>query len=187
LVRDRKDAIAGVPVFKAGELNERAKEVRRIVHRTIERVTRDLSAERCQPNTSIAAQMELVNALTGFVPESDSEKQVCREGIQTLLRLLSPFAPHLTDELNEILGGQGALVSQGWPVVDPAALEENTVELAVQINGKVRGRLTIDKTADQATVLAAAKALDSVKPWLEGKQLKKEVYVPGKIITLVVA
>lgn len=186
LVRDRKDVITGIAAFTSGAMSDRTKEVRRIVHRTIERVTRDLSAERCQPNTGIAAQMELVNTLTGFVPESDVDKQVCREGVVTLLRLLSPFAPHLADELNEILGGEGALVSQGWPSVDPAALEENTVELAVQINGKVRGRLTIDKSADQATVLAAAKALDSVKPWLEGKTLKKEVYVPGKIVTLVV-
>jgi leucyl-tRNA synthetase len=103
------------------------------------------------------------------------------------LRLLSPFAPHLADELNEILGGKGALVSQGWPLVDASALEENSVEIAVQINGKVRGRLTIAKDASQDVVLAAAKALPSVVPWLEGKQLKKEVYVPGKIVTLVVA
>jgi len=190
LVRDRREAIANVQSYTPGEqneLSEATKEVRRVIHRTIERVTRDLSPERCQPNTSIAAQMELVNALTAFVPETESDKQVCREGIETLLRLLSPFAPHLADELNEILGGKGALVSQGWPSVDASALEENSVELAVQINGKVRGRLTIDKSASQDVVLAAAKALPSVVPWLEGKQLKKEVYVPGKIVTLVVA
>jgi leucyl-tRNA synthetase len=187
LVRDRLPQLEGVKPYAAGgaALSAEAAEVRRSTHRTIQRVTNDLS-ERYQPNTAIAALMEHMNALQAFKGESPEDRAVVREGIETLLTLLSPFAPHLADELFERIGGKGALLTRAWPVLDESALHEATVEVPVQVNGKVRARLTIAKDASEEVVLAAAKANERIAQELAGKTLRKAIYVPGKIVTLVV-
>ncbi len=190
LVRDRTLQVQGVAPYArgngAGELSAESRELRRIVHRTIVRVTHDLS-ERYQPNTSVAALMELVNALTAFKSDTDDARAVLREGLDVFVTVLSPFAPHIADELYEQLGGQGTLLMQSWPLADEAALHEATVEVPVQINGKVRARVSVPKDAPEADVLAAAKANERVQAELSGKTLRKEIYVPGKIVTLVVS
>jgi len=185
LVRDRLVQIDGVAAYSGGELSAAAQDARRSTHRTIQRVTHDL-ADRYQPNTAIAALMEHINALSAFKPETELEQQVLREGIETLLILLSPFAPHIADELYEQLGYQGTLLHHAWPEVDLTALHEATVEVPVQINGKVRARLSVAKDASEETVIAAARAHERVQAELAGKTLKKVIYVPGKIVTLVV-
>lgn len=185
LVRDRADSLAGVPTYAGGELSAAARETRRSTHRTIARVTHDL-ADRIQPNTAIAALMEHMNALSAFKPESEVDKGVLREGLETLLLLMSPFAPHLADELGEQVGMQGFLMQHRWPELDPSALHEATVEVPVQINGKVRARLSVAKDASEEVVLAAARSHERVRQELEGKTLRKAIYVPGKIVTLVV-
>jgi leucyl-tRNA synthetase len=162
-----------------------SRELRRITHRTITRVTHDLS-ERYQPNTSIAALMEQVNALTAFRAETELDRKVLREGLEVFVTLLSPFAPHLADELYEQLGGHGTLLAQPWPVADEAALHEATVEVPVQINGKVRARVSVPKDASEELVLAAARSHERVQAELAGKTVRKAIYVPGKIVTLVV-
>jgi len=186
LVRDRLPQLDGVSAYTGGgELSPAAVELRRVVHRTIQRVTVDLS-ERCQPNTAIAALMELVNALGSFQPDSRTDRAVLAEGIGVLLHLLSPFAPHIADELHTQVGGGGTLFQSAWPRLDPAALHEDTAELPVQINGKVRGRIVVAKDASEDVALAAAKAVASVQEHLAGKTLQKVIYKPGRILTLVV-
>ncbi len=185
LVRDRVESLQGVGAYHGGELSEAARVARREVHRGIQRVTHDLS-ERYQPNTAIAAMMEMMNALQAFKAETELERQVLREGIDALLHLLSPFAPHLADELYEHIGGRGTLLHAGWPKLDESALHEANVEVPVQINGKVRARISVSKDASEDTVLAAAKANERVAAELAGKTLRKAIYVPGKIVTLVV-
>jgi leucyl-tRNA synthetase len=185
LVRDRQAAISGVAVYRAGELSDAAGTLRRSTHRTIERVTNDLST-RYQPNTAIAALMEHMNALSDFKAESAIDRAVLREGVETLVVLLSPFAPHIADELNEQLGGTGTLLHAAWPALDRAALHEATVEIPVQINGKVRARITVPRGATEDVVLAAAKDQARVQTELAGKTLRKVIFVADKILTLVV-
>jgi leucyl-tRNA synthetase len=186
LVSERRDALVATKAYRSGTLTEATADLRRVIHRTIQRVTYDLS-ERCQPNTAIAAQMELVNALTAFDVKSDVDAAVLREGVDTLLLLLSPFAPHIADELFEQLGGHGVLIQQTWPELDAAALEESSIEIPVQINGKLRGRVRVAPDATQDTVVAAARAVRDIADRLESKQIKKTVYVPGRILTIVVS
>ncbi|HEX7477354.1 MAG TPA: leucine--tRNA ligase, partial [Polyangiales bacterium] len=185
LLRDRLESIKGVSAYRGGELSEDARLARREIHRGIQRVTHDLS-ERYQPNTAIAAMMELMNSLSAFKVESELDRQVLREGIEALLHLLSPFAPHLADELHELIGGAGTLLHASWPVLDEAALHEASVEVPVQVNGKVRARISVPKDASEDVVIAAAKASERVAAELAGKTLRKAIYVPGKIVTLVV-
>jgi leucyl-tRNA synthetase len=184
-IRERKEAIETVAPYNSGELSDSAAAVRRVIHRTIHRVTFDLS-ERIQPNTAIAAQMELLNALTAFEPRSESDRGVLREGVDALVSLLSPFAPHIADELFSILGGKGTLLHKPWPQVDARALVEETIEIPVQINGKVRGRVRVAKEATQEDVVAAAIADQAIASRLQSQTIKKTVYVPGRILTLVV-
>jgi leucyl-tRNA synthetase len=186
LVRDRREQVAGVAAYRAGALSETAQALRRATHRTIVRVTHDLS-DRYQPNTSVAALMELVNALTAFKAETDLDRQVLREALDTFTVLLSPFAPHMADELHEQLGGQGTLLAHAWPAADETALHEATVELPVQINGKVRARVSVPKDAAEEVVLDAVRAHERVQQEIAGKIVRKAIYVPGKIVTLVVS
>jgi leucyl-tRNA synthetase len=166
-------------------LSDAARTVRRSTHRTIERVTNDL-ANRYQPNTAIAAMMEHMNALSEFKAESAIERAIVREGIDALVSLLSPFAPHIADELHEELGGNAPLLHSAWPSLDRAALHEATVEIPVQINGKVRARVSVARGASEEVVLAAAKEQARVQSELAGKTLRKVIFVADKILTLVV-
>ncbi len=149
----------------------------RLRHKTTKRVTADL--ERMQFNTAVAAMMEYVNELTA--------KGATREDVLTLVKLVGPFAPHLGDEAWEALGGPGYLVEQRWPAYDDALTIDAVVTYAVQVNGKLRGNLEIDRGAPEGTVREQALALPNVVKHLEGKAVKKVIVVPGKIVNVVVA
>ena len=151
--------------------------VRRALHETIRKVTDDL--DRLRFNTAISAMMVFSNQL-------DKAPTYARSTIRDLVRLLAPFAPHLGEELWERLGGSPSVVDGGWPTFDPALLVQDTVKLIVQVNGKLRGDLQAAPDAPEADVVAAAQALASVIPFLEGKPLRKVIYVPGRILNLVV-
>ena len=147
------------------------------VHKTIRKVGDDV--ENLKFNTAIAAMMALINDLTAAGGPT-------REEYRILLLLLSPFAPHMAEELWEGMGYDGRLYQAAWPAYDPAKCVEETVEIVVQINGKIRTRLVIPAAADAADVLAMAKADEKIASALEGMQLVKELYVPGKLVNLVV-
>ena len=114
-----------------------------------------------------------------------SGKAVLAHAMETMVRLLEPFAPHMGAELGEMLGHE-AIWDAPWPEADPRFLTADTVELAVQINGKVRDRVEVPKDAPASDVLAAAKALPGVTKYLEGVQVVKEVVVPGRLVNIVV-
>ena len=147
------------------------------VHKAIRKVGDDI--EGLKFNTAIAAMMTLVNELT-------AAGGATREEYRILLILLNPFAPHMTEELWELCGFGGQLSQTAWPVYDESKCREDTVEIAVQINGKVRSRVTIPADADAAAAIAAAKADEKIAPALEGMATVKELYVPGKLVNLVV-
>jgi leucyl-tRNA synthetase len=150
-------------------------ELRTKVHACIKKVGEDY--ERMKFNTAIAAMMSLVN-------DFYAKGSLTRDEFRTLLLLLNPVAPHITEELNEKLGF-APLHHSKWPEFDPAALVEDSVEYGVQVNGKVRARIKLKKGMEQAAIVEAALALDEVKPFVEGKTIRKTIVVKN-IINLVV-
>jgi len=152
-------------------------EVLRLTHRTIRKVTEDIAAMRF--NTAISAMMVLNNELYGVAEPP-------RAAVEALVLLLHPFAPHAAEELWERLGHAPSIQAAPWPAFDPALCEEEVIEVPVQVNGKVRGRVRVAKDADEAAVSAAAHADEGVKASLEGKSVVKTIYVPGRIFTIVV-
>jgi len=102
------------------------------------------------------------------------------------VKLLAPLAPHIAEELWEVLGGKGFVIDQKWPTFDPAFIKTDTLTIAVQVNGKVRGEIEIPADASKEDVLKAAKDQPNVRKFLEGSALKKEIYVAGKLVSLVV-
>jgi leucyl-tRNA synthetase len=111
---------------------------------------------------------------------------VLKEAVEALVAMLSPFSPHMADDLWQKLGHPGFLVNGPWPAFDPTIAKEDEITLAVQVNGKVRGQVTVAADAGPETVLEVAKTHEKVRPYLDGKQLVKEMVVPGKIVTFVV-
>jgi leucyl-tRNA synthetase len=130
-------------------------------------------------NTAISQMMIFVNEMT-------PREVRPRAAMESFVRLLAPYAPHLAEELWEMLGGTEPLVFAAWPEADPAYLVEETITVVVQINGKVRDQLEVAADAPEDTVKEAALASEKVRQWLEGKELKKAIYVPGKLVSLVV-
>ncbi|GAC1337348.1 MAG: leucine--tRNA ligase [Myxococcales bacterium] len=174
----------------AGQAQGAALELRRKTHRTIARVTQQL--ERLQFNTAISSLMELSNAAAAFAPVDAGGQGAMREALEALAQLLSPFAPHLAEELWSALGhtARGTDEELGlspWPVADPALVAEDTVHIAVQVNGKLRGEVHLSATAPEDEVREAAAADPKVQPWLAGKTIKKVVVIPKRLVNFVVA
>jgi leucyl-tRNA synthetase len=175
---------------RPAKLSEAGRAFRRIIHETISRVTVDVERD-FHFNTAISAIMELVNALHDF--ERDSLDRVAREERAALLReavgatlaLLGPVAPHLAEELWQELGGAGSLFAHPWPAADPSALVKEQVTVVVQVDGKVRSRLTVDVSAPEQAVREQALAEDKIRPWLDGREIAKVVVVPGRLVNIV--
>jgi leucyl-tRNA synthetase len=169
------------------ELPPAARDLRRKVHQTIDRVTRDVE-ERIQLNTAVAALMELVNEVYRLEAEVQSGpgRPALREALETLVLLLNPFTPHVCEEMWARLGRQGGLVRAAWPGFDADAAREDAVELAVQVNGKVRGRVVVPQGATEETIRAKALAEPRVAEHVRGKQMVKCVVVPGRLVSVVV-
>jgi leucyl-tRNA synthetase len=134
-------------------------------------------------NTAIAGLMELNNTLTKTVQEQGSAP---REVVDAMVLMLSPLTPHVAEELYEKLGGAGQLAFVDFPSADPALLVEDTVEIPVQVNGKVRGRISVAADASQDDIEAAARADAKVAELLEGATVRKVVVVPGRMVNFVV-
>jgi leucyl-tRNA synthetase len=152
-------------------------EQQRVLHRTMKAVTDDLEA--LSFNTAISRLMEFTNELTGHEIRP-------RRVLEPFVLLLSPLAPHLAEELWELLGHGRSLAYEPWPTYDAAYLVEATIELPVQVNGKVRGKVTVAADADQDTIETAAWQDAGVAPHLAGKTIIKKVYVPGRLLNVVV-
>ena len=155
------------------------KEVETPFHQTIKKVSEDI--ENLKYNTAIAAMMSLLNVIV-------DTGAITRKEYRDLLVLLNPFAPHMTEELWEKLGHghNEQLAYYPWPKYEEAKCVESTVEIAVQVNGKVKARLKVAADIDAAAAIAAAKADPAVAAALEGKQLVKEIYVKGRLVNLAV-
>lgn len=153
---------------------------RRLLHATIAGVTEDMGA--LAYNTAISKLMVLMNGMHALAADGG---EVPVEMVDAFLRMLAPFAPHVAEEMWAEIGGRGLVSHAAWPSYDPALTKADEVELAVQVNGKVRARLTVAADAPPADILRQAKALDRVRPHLAGKTLHKEMVVPGRLVVLV--
>ncbi len=160
------------------------RELRRAVNHAVKEVSEDLT--NLQFNTAIAELMTLTNAMNRAKSSSMVETDTWLEGVKKLLLLLAPIAPHITDELWERRGFGGSVHTQPWPDYDESALVQDTVTVAVQVNGKRRGEITVAKDADKDAVLASAKAEVNVARHVEGKEIVREIVVPGRLVNIVV-
>ena len=149
----------------------------RMLHRTIKKVGEDIEAMRF--NTAIAELIKLNNELNTL-------QRVPRAVAETLVLLLAPLAPHLAEELWQRLGHDTSLARAPWPDYDAAKLVEATLEIPIQVNGKLRDKIIVPSDSDEKSILAAAEAAEKVRPWLAGKTILKRLYVPKKMVTLVV-
>jgi leucyl-tRNA synthetase len=173
------------PALDVGALDEAQRTLRRQVHETLVKVTTDIGRRRTF-NTAIAAVMELMNSIARFDDRSTQGRAVVQEALEVVVLVLSPVVPHACHALWRELGHAGALVDERWLEPDTRALERATIELVVQVNGKLRGRVTVPAGADEALVREAALADPNVQRFMEGKPVRKFVYVPGKLANVVV-
>jgi leucyl-tRNA synthetase len=171
----------------AGELSPDLRDLKRQIHRTIKKVTDDIE-ERFHFNTAIAAIMELSNALNAALPavlESSAATAIIRYGLETMIILLAPFVPHVASELWMQLGRRERLDEVAWPSYSEEALAEEMLLIVVQVNGKVRGKITVPAGVTQEQIQTDALADPKIVSFLEGKRLRRVVYVPRRLVNIV--
>jgi leucyl-tRNA synthetase len=174
----------------AGPLSDSGRAFRRVIHATIQKVTHDIEHD-FHFNTAISAVMELVNGLHDFERASldgmarPERAALLREAVETTLLLLGPVSPHITEELWAALGHRESLFTRAWPAADPATLARDLVEIVLQVDGRVRGRLSAAVDAPEAAIREQALADSKVRPWLDGRQVAKVVVVPGRLVNIV--
>ena len=187
-VYQQRDGAAGSPNGGGAELPAELRDLRRAIHRTIKKVTDDIDG-RFHFNTAISAIMELLNALTAAAQESSGSaaaRKVIREGTEAIVVLLAPFVPHAASELWEALGHGQTLDQAVWPSYSEAALEEEKLLIVVQVNGKVRGKITVPADVTQKEIETNALADPRVIAFLDGKNVRRVVYVPRRLVNIVV-
>jgi len=159
-------------------------ELRYVTHSAIKKSTDDLENNRY--NTAIASSMALLNDLYKLKTVSFNRNEVWQSSLESLVTLIAPFAPHMSEELWQALGHSDSVHVDHWPELDESYLVTNEIKMAVQINGKVRAEITVPVDADQATVKVAALAEENVIAHIKNKEIRKFIYVPGKIVNIVV-
>jgi len=190
IVMDYLDDIQGITPFVGGEdLEGELKGLRRKTHQTIKKVREDMG-ERFHFNTAISAIMELVNTLYGLPRPAKEDRKalaVIRETIEAIILLLAPIVPHLTEELWQMLGHEGAcLADTPLPVFDAGVAAEDEMTIVIQVNGKVRSRIIVAPDVDEETIKAMAMGDEKVARFIEGKAVIKQVYVPKKLVNIVI-
>jgi len=168
-----------------GDLTDEQKAVRRQLHQTIQKVTHDMGV-RLIFNTAIAANMELVNTLSKFTDESDNGKAIRQELLEAVMIMLSPIVPHIADQLWRELGHDNAVILENWLQVDESALVQDSLEMMVQVNGKLRGKILVSAIASNAEIETAALNDSAVQKFIDGSSVKKVIIVAGKLVNIVI-
>ena len=168
----------------ADKLTNTQQEIRRKVYNTLEKVTDDMS-RRFTFNTAIAANMELINQLSKFHDADEIAQAIRQEALESIVLMLSPVMPHVAQELWIMLGKDGLVMDQPWPEIDEDALEQSNIQMMIQINGKLRGKVDVDIDADDKTVEKLALDNDNVLQFLENKTIRKVIVVKGRLINIV--
>jgi leucyl-tRNA synthetase len=177
VVRFQNKVYNVVNAAASGDNVEMDEETTRLLHKTMKKVTEDIDSMGF--NTAISAMMVLTNHLNTL------EGGVPREAAEKLTLMVSPFAPHLGEECWSILGNEESLAYHPWVEYDEALCVDDTIKMGVQVNGKARGEIEIAKDADQETAMAAAMEQERVVAQVDGKDIKKIIYVPGRILNIV--
>ncbi|MCD8497531.1 MAG: leucine--tRNA ligase [Alphaproteobacteria bacterium] len=187
IIYDVKDFLPPVGTEKPEALSRHATDLLKQAHKMIHGMSQDIEAFHM--NKAVARFRTFSNDLKGFKPEAqewdDGERWALRESIEILIRVFNPMMPHLAEELWQMLGHKTLLVDERWPEVDHTLLIEDTVTIGVQVNGKVRASITLAPTASEEEARTAALAQDNVQKAMDGKSLRKFIYVPGKIVNVV--
>ena len=176
---------SGIHAIDTDKLNREQQDLRRKTHETIGKVTDDYS-RRLTFNTAIAAIMELTNDVSKVKDTSGQAFAVEREALEAIVVMLAPIAPHFCHELWQAFGHSDVVIDAPWPQVDESALVRNSIELVVQINGKVRAKIEVAADAAEADVFELAFANENVQNFIEGKEIKMKKYIPGKLVTIAV-
>jgi leucyl-tRNA synthetase len=175
-------SFTSIPTSAGGEISKSEKDLRRSIHVAIQAITEDLDGAY-QFNTAVSELMKLSNALT----DTDlKDSSIYAEGIETLVMLLAPFAPHLAEELWQSIGHTDSIHLQSWPQLDEAALVADEITLVIQIMGKTRGTIQVSTNSTSAELEAYAKESSIVQKYAEGKEIKKVIVVPGKLVNFIV-
>ena len=173
-----------IPEFDPATLDDAQKDLRRKLHQTLEKVSDDVG-RRQTFNTAIAANMELLNELGRFQDSSEQGRALFQEALEAIVLMLSPIVPHITHELWHELGHADAIIDQAWPVVDASALAQDSIELVVQVNGKLRGHIRVAADASREAIEEMAIANENVLRFVEDKTIRKIIVVPGKLVNVV--
>ncbi len=178
---------AGGPVgnLDPAALNEAQKALRRKTHQTIAKISDDIG-RRSSFNTAVAAAMELLNAVNKFEDDSEGGRAVEHEALEAVVLMLSPMTPHICHALWKELGHETALIDRRWPKFDEAALELDMIELVVQVNGKLRARVSVPADAGKNVIEELAIADENVQRFIDGKAIRKVIVVPGRLVNVVV-
>ncbi len=172
------------PIDKA-TLTPDQQTIRRHTHQTIQKVSHDMGV-RTIFNTAIAANMELLNTLSKFEDESNNGKAIRQEGLDAIVLMLAPIVPHICHQLWQELGHTEAVVAMPWPQFDESALQQDSLELVLQVNGKLRSKITVSATASNEDIEKSALSDEQVFKFIEGKSVKKVIIVPKKLVNIVV-
>ena len=162
------------------------KNIRRQTYKVVSKVSDDIG-RRHTFNTAIAAVMELLNTITKFDDDSEQGRAVIQEALEKIILMLSPITPHICHELWQLLGHDKWVVNELWPEIDEIALLQDKIELMVQVNGKLRSKISVSTEADKNVVEELAIADDNVSKFIDGKEIRKIIVVPGRLVNIVVA
>ncbi|EAT11421.1 leucine--tRNA ligase [Bermanella marisrubri] len=173
-----------IPAIDAEALSSEQKDARRKTHETIQKVSDDIG-RRYAFNTAIAAVMELTNTLVKLDKSDAQNRAILHEGLSAMVKMLAPIAPHVSHVIWQEMGNESLILDAPWPQVDESALVRDSIEIVVQVNGKVRAKLEVPANIDKDAAIAAAHADAHVQKFVDGKTVRKEIYVPGKLVNIV--
>ena len=185
-VQSRKDQITGIDdLDKQDNLSDKQKGLMRKTHQTIAKVSDDIG-RRYTFNTAIAAVMELVNELNAFEINDDVDKKVVKEAIKAIILLLSPIVPHICNRLWLDLGYDSSIIDESWPTHDPELMVQENVEIVIQVNGKLRSKITVDQSIDDKALEESVMMDEKIKKHTDGHTVKKIIIVPKKLVNIVI-
>ncbi len=188
LWRAVQEHVAGgtVQALNTDDLSDELKDLRRHTYQTLTKVSDDIG-RRHTFNTAIAAVMELMNALAKLKDNSPQAHAVVQELLENVVLMLSPITPHICHKLWQVLGHNDAIVTAAWPEIDESALVQDKIELMVQVNGKLRSKISVAADANKESIESLALADDNVQKFTDGKDIRKVIVVPGRLVNIVVA
>jgi len=172
---------AGEPVA----VTEKDKDVRRKTHQTIQKITNDLTTG-FKFNTAVSAMMELINSLYDYKDSPEAKTAILREAVEALVKLMGPFTPHIADEMWSRLGKKGTILDAGWPTFKPELLKSDTVEIPIQVNGKVKTRVTVPVGLSEQDIQALAKTDENIQKFVSPNNIQKVIWIKDKLANFIV-